>query len=69
MRSGGVEGGSSRSEDGWVDSCETADARRVASDAAEDCVSSRAYATTSQLCSVASGLKDTRRRAAVMSVH
>jgi hypothetical protein len=37
----------------------------VASDAADELVASRMYSTTSHVCSVASGAKETRRRAIV----
>jgi hypothetical protein len=64
---GGVDGGSAGSEggagDAGVDACETLEARRVASDEAEELVASRMYSTTSHVCSVASGAKETRRLA------
>lgn len=48
----------------WV----TLEARLVASDEAEELVASRKYSTTSQVCRVASGAKETRRRAVHGSV-
>ena len=57
--SGGVEGGSAGSDSG-CGACDASEARRVASEAAEELVASRIYSTTSQVCSVASGAKDTR---------
>lgn len=63
--SGGVDGGSEGSEVGAGDggAWETPDARLVTSDDAEELVASRRYSTTSQVCSVASGAKETRRAA------
>src|SRR5690242_14148570 len=61
-RSGGVEGGSAGSDSG-CGACEASEARRDASEAAEDEVASRMYSTTSQVCSVASGANETRRLA------
>ena len=46
-----------------MDACETFEALRVASDEAEEVVASRMYSTTSHVCKVASGAKDTRRLA------
>lgn len=57
--SGGVEGGSIGSDSG-CGTCDANEALRVASEAAEELVASRMYSTTSQVCSVASGAKDTR---------
>lgn len=45
-----------------MDAWETFDARRAASDD-EELVASRRYSTTSQVCRVASGAKETRRLA------
>jgi hypothetical protein len=69
-----VEGGSAGSDggagDAGVDACETLEALRVASDEAEEVVASRMYSTTSHVCKVASGAKDTRRLARYLSaVH
>jgi hypothetical protein len=65
--SGGVEGGSAGSDMGageaGVDAWETLDALLVASEDAEELVASRRYSTTSQVCNVASGAKETRRAA------
>lgn len=44
-------------------SCETAEARRVASEDDEEEVASFMYSTTSHVCNVASGANDTRRLA------
>jgi hypothetical protein len=49
--------------DAGVDAWETFEALRVASEDAEEVVASRRYSTTSQVCSVASGAKETRRLA------
>lgn len=68
-RSGGVDGGSSASESGVCAACvvasETPEARRVASEDAEELVASRRYSTTSHVWSVASGAKETRRLAMI----
>jgi len=65
--SGGVDGGSAGSDVGageaGVDAWETLEALRVASEDADELVASRRYSTTSQVCSVASGAKETRRAA------
>lgn len=70
--SGGVDGGSDGSEvgagDAGVDACDTPEALLVASDEADELVASRRYSTTSQVCSVASGAKETRRLAVLVSV-
>lgn len=70
----GVDGGSIRSElgtgeCGWgygdvVDAADIDEARRVALVDADDVVESSISSTTSQVCKVASGAKDTRRFAA-----
>lgn len=64
--SGGVDGGSEGSDvgAGEAGAWETLDARRVTSEDAEELVASRRYSTTSQVCRVASGAKETRRAAA-----
>jgi hypothetical protein len=65
--SGGVEGGSSASDSGAGDvrleAWDTLEARLLASEDAEDVVASRRYSTTSHVCRVASGAKETRRLA------
>lgn len=53
----------------FAEACETLDARRVASEDAEDVVASRRYSTTSQVCNVASGAKETRRFAAYSQIN
>jgi hypothetical protein len=62
---GGSEGFDVGAGDAGVDACETFEALRVASEDAEEVVASRRYSTTSQVCSVASGAKETRRLAVV----
>lgn len=59
--SGGVDGGSTGSELGaGAGASDMSEARRVASEAADELVASRMYSTTSHVCSVASGANETR---------
>lgn len=60
---GGSEGSDVGAGDAGVDACDTFEALLVASEDADELVASRRYSTTSQVCSVASGAKETRRLA------
>lgn len=67
-----MEGGSvpdSGAGAAWGEDWETLEARLVASEEAEEVVASRRYSTTSQVCRVASGAKETRRLAVAKSVR
>jgi hypothetical protein len=66
---GGVDGDSAPAAFSWLitssgdlkgSSCVTAEARRSDPDEADEDVASRIYSTTSHVCNVASGAKDTR---------
>lgn len=65
---GGSEGSDVGAGEAGVDACDTLEALRVASDDADELVASRRYSTTSQVCRVASGAKETRRLAIALLV-